>query len=146
MNASRVTLDTNILIYAIDRDAGKKHERAIDVIAQALKMDSFLTLQVLCEFYAATTRKRYAQHKDVVMFIKEWANVFPIVERNYTALSTALEAVEKHSLSFWDAMLWATTKEAQGTLLLSEDFQHDVVLGGVKIVNPFLTDKKLTHL
>ena len=62
MSANRLTLDTNILIYAIDRDAKDKHKRAISVIEQAIHLDCVLTLQALCELYAAATRKKYAHH------------------------------------------------------------------------------------
>jgi predicted nucleic acid-binding protein len=143
MSVKRITLDTNILIYAVDKDAGKKHERAIEVIDQAIFLDSVLTLQVLCEFYAATTKKRYAQHEEVIIFIKGWMEMFPIVEGHSSTLPLALKAVAKHKLSFWDAMLWATAKEARCTLLLSEDFQNNFNLDGVQIKNPFLSDEPI---
>ena len=31
MSAKRVALDTNILVYSVDLDAGKKHEKAIEL-------------------------------------------------------------------------------------------------------------------
>lgn len=146
MSAKRLTLDTNILIYAVDRDAGKKHERAMQIIDQAIYLDTVLTLQVLCEFYSATTRKGYAQHEEVMAFIKGWIDVFPIVESHSSTLLIALKAVEKHKLSFWDAMLWATAKEAQCSLLLSEDFQTNSNFGGVYIKNPLLSDEPLEKM
>ncbi|MBA3813762.1 MAG: PIN domain-containing protein [Alphaproteobacteria bacterium] len=79
MSANRLTLDTNILIYAIDRDAKDKHKRAIAIIDQAIPLDCVLTLQALCEFYSAATRKKYANHEDVSSFIKELMVVFPVI-------------------------------------------------------------------
>lgn len=143
MSVKRITLDTNILIYAVDRDAGKKHERAIQIIDQAIFLDSVLTLQVLCEFYAATTKKGYAQHEEVIAFIQGWMDIFPIVESHCSTLPIALKAVAKHQLSFWDAMLWATAKEARCSLLLSEDYQNNFTLEGVQIKNPFLSDEPI---
>ncbi len=49
-----------------------------------------------------------------------------------------MTAVLRHGLTFWDAMLWATAKAAGVTVLLSEDFQHDRVLEGVRFRNPFV--------
>lgn len=54
-------------------------------------------------------------------------------------LMRALKGVKEFSLSFWDAMIWSAAKEADCTLLLSEDFQDNRKLDGVFIQNPFST-------
>jgi predicted nucleic acid-binding protein len=36
MSAKRVALDSNILVYSVDLDAGKKHENAIELFAQLI--------------------------------------------------------------------------------------------------------------
>jgi predicted nucleic acid-binding protein len=143
MSVNRLTLDTNILIYAIDRDAKDKHERAISIVDQAISLDCVLTLQALCEFYSAATRKKYATHNEVSSFIKELMVIFPIVESSKKTLSLALKMVNGHSLSFWDSMLWATAKEYGCSLIISEDFQDNFTLGGVKIRNPFYSESPL---
>jgi predicted nucleic acid-binding protein len=48
-----------------------------------------------------------------------------------------MNAVAEHSLSFWDAMIWATARRAGCRLLISEDGQDGRMLDGVTIVNPF---------
>jgi len=146
MSAKRLTLDTNILIYAIDRDAKDKHERAISIVDQAVYLDCVLTLQSLCEFYAAASRKKYAKHEEITLFIKELMDIFPIITSSSSTLSLTLKTVEGHDLSFWDAMLWATAKENHCTLIISEDFQDNFILGGVTIKNPFNSDDPLEYL
>lgn len=143
MSVKRLTLDTNILIYAVDRDAKGKHARAISIVEQAVHLDCVLTLQALCEFYAAATRKKYATHEEVSSFIKELMVVFPVVASSSTTLTNALKVKEDHSLSFWDSLLWATAKEHGCSLIISEDFQDDFLLGGVKIKNPFYSEDSL---
>jgi predicted nucleic acid-binding protein len=54
--------------------------------------------------------------------------------------------VKEHSISFWDAMLWAVANEAGVTLLLSEDFQHARVLEGIQFFNPFAINDSLVHI
>lgn len=143
MNADRLTLDTNILVYAIDRDAKDKHERAISIVDQAVHLDCVLTLQALCELYSAATRKKYATHDEIYSFIKELMVVFPIITSSSKTLSLALKSIESHGLSFWDSLLWATAKENGCSLIISEDFQDKFVLGGVKIKNPFYSEDSL---
>lgn len=137
MSVNRLTLDTNILIYAIDRDSKTKHERAISLIDQAIHLDCALTLQSLCEFYSAATRKKYATHDEVSSFIKELMVFFPVIVSSNKTLPVALKAIEGHGLSFWDALLWSTAKENGCSLIITEDFQDNFMLGGVKMKNPF---------
>jgi predicted nucleic acid-binding protein len=49
----------------------------------------------------------------------------------------AFEVVERHMLSFWDALIWAVAKKADLMVVISEDFQHGRVLDGVTFVVPF---------
>lgn len=47
MSGERLTLDSNILFYTIDADAGELQERAREVVRQAARSDCFLSLQTL---------------------------------------------------------------------------------------------------
>ncbi len=64
--------------------------------------------------------------------------LFPVVTAKQTTLLKAMRAVNDYQLSFWDAMLWSTAHDANVSLILSEDFQHEQLIEGVRIVNPFI--------
>ena len=49
----------------------------------------------------------------------------------------ALKAVNDHTLSFWDAMLWSVAYENGVSELYSENFQSGRELKGVHFTNPF---------
>ena len=66
-----------------------------------------------------------------------WQNLFQITAADRAAYNAATEAVRDHGLAFWDAMLWATAREAGCAIIVSEDMQHGRKLGGVTIFNPF---------
>lgn len=141
MSSSLVTLDTNILIYSIDRDAGAKQARALEVIERAaVEQNGVLTLQALSEFYFAAVRKGKMPAIDARAQVDDWQVVFPMILPSTQTLSNGLAAVHEHSIQFWDAMLWAVAKENGVKTLFSEDFQHGRILGGVCFVNPFLAD------
>ena len=53
MSAERFTLDTNILVYAVDAREGYKRELAIRIIEAAGGLDCPLALQAVGEFYVA---------------------------------------------------------------------------------------------
>ncbi len=139
MSAKRVTLDTNILVYAIDKDAGKKQSVAIKLIENcALNYDCVLTLQSLSEFYAATTRKGKVTHAQAENQIKDWQLLFPTILPSTRTVQYALQAVDEHTLFFWDAMLWSVAYENGVSEIFSEDFQAGRKLKGTSFSNPFI--------
>ena len=117
----RFSLDTNILVYAVDRDAGERHRRSRELIGQAARCDCVLTLQALAEFFHATTRKELLDSKRAGAVLRSWRNVFEVTVADDSALIDAVDAVEEHRLSFWDAMLWAAARRAGCSAILSED-------------------------
>src|ERR1700730_15054349 len=53
-----ISLDTNILIYSVDRGAGDRHEAAAKLVERSVRTGNCLQpLQSLCEFYNVATRK-----------------------------------------------------------------------------------------
>ena len=137
MSAERLTLDTNVLVYAVDRNAGERHERAVALVDEAVDLDCVLTLQALSEFFAAVTRKGKMPLRDAAAQVRDWQVLFPTATARASTLAQAIAAVAEHSMAFWDAMLWATARDAGVTVLLSEDFQDGRDLGGVRFRNPF---------
>lgn len=136
----RFTLDTNILVYAIDRTAGERHDKALDIIGRCSGRDVVLTLQSLGEFFRAATVRHRVPARQAAEVVQEWRDAFPVVVADGICLVDAMEAVAVHSFSFWDAMLWATAKRHGCRLVISEDGQNGRTLGGVTIADPFTAE------
>jgi len=137
MSAERYSLDTNILIYAVDCEAGERHLLAMDILDRAVDEDCVLALQVLAEFFHAVTRKGKMPPDEAAGQVADWQLLFPVVLPRPETLQQAIAAVTTHRLSFWDAMLWATLRPARVSVLLSEDFQDGRSLDGLAFHNPF---------
>ena len=137
MNDQRITVDTNILIYSVDVDAGDKHKFAMQLMDELVDKNCVLTLQALSEFYSAATRKGKATVEEAQSQITDWQIVFPIIAAKASTLSMAVKATSTYKLSFWDAMIWATARQNGVEVLMSEDFQHGQNIEGVYIQNPF---------
>jgi predicted nucleic acid-binding protein len=133
----RFSLDTNILVYAVDRDAGDRHQHSKGLVARAAQSDCVLTVQALAEFFHATTRKKLLQPAVARTFVRDWLEVFRITSADEWAFADAMDAVEEHRLSFWDAMIWATARRTGCSAVISEDMQDGRRLGGVEFINPF---------
>ncbi len=133
----RFSVDTNILVYAVDRDAGELHERSKELIGRVARLDCLLTVQALAEFFHVTTRKKLLESSRASAFVLDWLDVFQVIRADNAALVDAMEAVNEHLLSFWDAMLWAAARRNGCSAILSEDMQDGRRLGGVEFINPF---------
>jgi predicted nucleic acid-binding protein len=132
----RITFDSNILVYAVDRQ-DPRHAIANELIARATRADCRQTLQSLAECFNVLTRKFGRPAAEAHGWVRSFQTLFAVAAADESDLATAVDAVEHHNLSFWDAMLWATARRAGCRLLLSEDFQDGRDLGGVLFVNPF---------
>ena len=136
----RFSLDTNILVYAVDLDAGERHDRARALVGRVARFDCVLTVQALAEFFHATTRKNLLPIPRASAFVRAWRDVFQVASAGTAALVDAMDAVEEHRLSFWDAMLWATARQSGCSAILTEDMQDGRRLSGVEFINPFGAD------
>jgi len=137
MTAERFSLDTNILVYATDRDAGDKHDRALEIIARAARRPCILTIQALAEFYHATTRKGIVPRAEAAAQVRDWLELFQTAAAAADALQLALQASERGRLGFWDALMVATARQAGCSVLLSEDMADGTKPEGVIVLNPF---------
>jgi predicted nucleic acid-binding protein len=133
----RVSFDSNVLVYAADRQAGERNPLAMDILHRAAHADCVLMLQSLGEFFHAATRKMKLAPHDVEVFVEDWRAVFPVHAASEHCLAPAIRLVKRHGFSFWDAMLWVAAREAGCRLLLSEDLHDGLTLDGVTCINPF---------
>ncbi|SNB76636.1 Predicted nucleic acid-binding protein, contains PIN domain [Arboricoccus pini] len=137
MSAERFTLDTNILVYSIDRTAGLRHEQAVCIVEAAITQDCHLTLQVVSEFCAAATRKCGMSVDEAAAQAEDWLELFPCLLASDDTVRRALGCVRGGPASYWDALLVATAGEGGCTTILTEDLTDGTRLEGVRIVNPF---------
>ena len=136
--ASRSFIDTNILVYAYDKDAGEKRTTALGLVERGwLNLGSMaISVQVLQELYVNLLRKGRT-HEEAAVILHD-LSLWPVVENTLPLLHTALEVKERWQTSFWDALIIAAAREAGATTLISEDLNHGQDYDGVRIQNPFL--------
>jgi predicted nucleic acid-binding protein len=137
---ARTFVDTNILIYAHDRDAGRKGEIAAAHLRELWESENGVTsVQVLQEFYVNAVRKISPPLPTPAA--REILRIYRLWVKETTTVDTVLrgtEIAELAQLSFWDGLIVASAEQAGASILLSEDLNHGQVIAGVKIVNPFL--------
>jgi len=137
----KIFVDTNILIYAHDLDAGKKHEIAASILIDLWENQTgVISTQVLQEFYVNVTRKipnpiKHSQARGIIENYCHWR-----VELNGPeAILSASEIEERHKLSFWDSLIIAVARSADAEKIFTEDLNHGQIIEGVRIENPFVS-------
>lgn len=136
----KATLDTNLLVYAIDTGDPTKHHTVHTLLRSLVELDTVVSLQALAEFFHVVTRKEHLSAEEARDRIRDWQALFPVITAGAHTLSHAIDGLRRYRMPFWDAMLWATAQEAGVTIMLTDDFQDLGVLEGVRFIDPFTHD------
>ena len=137
----RFTVDSNVLVYAVDPRDLVKHRLAVQIVTAATRRDCILTTQSLFEFYSVAVRKIEISPFDATGLVRRWVRLFPGADTNRVVLDRAMLMSQEGRFSHWDAMLLATAEEAGCELCLSEDMQDGAMFGRLAVCNPFNGDQ-----
>ena len=139
MPEDKAFIDTNIIIYAYDVTAGKKHETARIIITDLWDSGlGVLSTQVLQEFFVNVVQKipkpvDKQQAKEIVRDFLKWH----VVVNTGDSIIDAIDICLRFEYSFWDSMIIEAAIKGGATVLISEDLQDGQVISGVTIKNPF---------
>lgn len=138
--AQKYFVDTNILIYAHDRAAGKKHVLARQLIERLWASgEGVLSTQVLQELCINLRRKlaRPLPVEEVRQLIQDYLSWEVIANKSESVLQ-ASEIETRYKISFWDALVLQAAESSGATVLYSEDLSAGQHYGSIQVVNPLL--------
>ncbi len=138
--AEKYFVDTNILIYAHDRSAGLKHERARQLIERLWTSgQGVLSTQVLQELCVNLRRKvaNPISVDEIRGLIRDYLS-WEIVVNTPEAVIQALEIEVRYKTSFWDGLILQAAEQSGAAVLYSEDLAAKQAYGPVRVVNPLL--------
>lgn len=134
---ARVSLDTNILVYAVDPSAGDKNRIARRILAAAAEGEGLLTQQVIGEFLNVSRKMAHLNQRRLRRIAAGLCATFPVVPTSRDHLFEAFDRAAQHRLQFWDAVILTVCGSAGVLHLISEDLQDGFSLDGLTILNPF---------
>ena len=133
----RFFLDTNVLIYADDQDAGDRRIRAREILLEVFSQrKGVISTQVLQEYFSVATHKLGIK-PDAARKRVELLATMDVVRIDVSLILSAIDLVRLHSVAFWDALIIQSAKIAGCRLLLTEDLQHGRVFNSLRVENPF---------
>ena len=140
MPGNKTFIDTNIIIYAYDVTAGKKHKTAGNILADLWNSGlGVISTQVLQEFFVNVVQKipkpiDKQQAREIVRDFLKWH----VVVNTGDSIVEAIDICLKFGYSFWDSMIIEAAIKGGAAVIVSEDLQDGQVVSGVTIINPFL--------
>ena len=135
----RVFLDTNILVYAYDKNEPKKQIRAQDILKAAIEEESgIISAQILGEFFVVVTRRiKEPLPIDDAEKIIDIISVLPVAEIDKNLVRDAINIQKEYGISYWDSLIVATAKREGCDRIITEDLNSGQNYDGVLIENPF---------
>ena len=126
--------DTNVLVYLLSGDSAKA-----DVVERALAEGGTISVQVLNELANVSRRKLQSSWKDTNTFLDLLRGLLSVVPITIEVHDAGLRLADRYGMPVYDAMIASSALHAGCGTLLSEDFQHGLVLKeGLRITNPYL--------
>jgi len=146
-DSQRALVDTNVVVYAYDLDDPWKHSIAHALIEQLSNQGRLVwSTQVFNEFCSAMMRpkrKTKLSPDELTVILRELSATGEIIPITPALTFRALEAMPRHGLSFWDALIWSAAVENRVAIIYTEDFQDGREVERVRFVNPFAVGASL---
>jgi predicted nucleic acid-binding protein len=136
---SKIFLDTNILLYALDENDKDKQQNAREILQNVTEQDiSVISTQILQEFYVASTSKLGVQPLLAKSIVHSFENM-EVVRIDPYLIGEAIDTSILNQISFWDSLVVVAAESAKCEKLYTEDLNAGQIIRGVKVENPFHT-------
>lgn len=134
---NRSFIDTNVIIYANDGRDKVRQKRALDIIAQHMRLGTgVISTQVLQE-YAHVALNKLHQRQDVILRQLVLLENLEVIPQSPVLIRRSVEIKATYQISFWDACIISAAEHAKCNIILSEDLNSGQYYSGIVMENPF---------
>lgn len=131
----KVFIDTNVLIYFISSEEGKKM-KAKEVIFSSQEV--FISSQVISEFISVCFSKELLGLEEIITLVNDLIEALRFSSVEESTIKKALQIKKDSKYSYWDSLIIASALKNNCSILYTEDMQDgQVVDGNLTITNPF---------
>ena len=135
----KIFFDSKILVYFVDHHDIKKQKIAEALIKKSVEMKTgVLSTQSLQEFYSVVTRKSLCSKEQAKTIVEKFKNTLPITQISVSHILKAIDISIQTQFSFWDSLIVSAAHSSGCVIVYSEDMNHNQLVNGVKIINPFI--------
>ena len=135
MPASKVFLDTNVLLYLLPADAEK-----VDRAEALVENGAIISVQVLNEMTNVMLRKLVMSWREIEEVLTVIRAVSPVEPLTIDAHDLGMRVAECYQLSVYDAMIAAAALLVDCEIPYSEDMHSGLLIEDqLRVINPFIT-------
>ncbi len=131
-------VDSNVFVYALDRNATPKQKKARRIVADAFAAHATyrISSQVLAEFSSVAIRKLGIGTPLLLSLLAEMGKISHVAIDN-ALISRAVEIQGIYGIQFYDAQIVAAAERLGCDSILTEDLNDGQLYCGIMAVNPF---------
>jgi predicted nucleic acid-binding protein len=133
--SDKITLDSNILIYAFADNNDFRKSISKDIVAKC----DIISIQAVNETSYILLKKFKLPKEQLEQVIKFIKDQFIISNLTTNILDQTIMLCKKYNFSFWDSMMIAAALDNHCSIIYTEDLSHDQFIENrLRIVNPFI--------
>ncbi|HLE83696.1 MAG TPA: PIN domain-containing protein [Thermoanaerobaculia bacterium] len=135
----RAFVDTNVFGYLFQADEPEKQAVAREVAgSDQVTRELVVSTQVLQEFYVTVTRKlaEPLSPEEAAAATRKLGE-YTVARIDPAMVYRAIDLSQRHTVSFWDALILRAAIESGCEVLLTEDLHDGWEVEGVRVENPF---------
>ncbi len=133
---SKVFLDTNVLVYALDQHDREKQRVCRNILRQLQDANrAVISTQIMQEFFVVATRKLGVDPLKAKSILQTLGHI-ETVSVSPALIYEAIDCNLLNQISFWDALVIVCADSARCNLVLSEDLNDGQTIKGIKMQNP----------
>jgi predicted nucleic acid-binding protein len=139
--SARYFLDTNIFAYAAHPAATRKTEVAFKLIEDGLDTgNGIVSYQVVQEFFSLAFRKfpKAMSGFEAEEYLNTVFRPLLAVHSSPALYVSALQVYGRYRFSWYDSLIVAAARQADCSILYTEDLQHGLQIENLRVTNPFL--------
>ena len=131
-------VDSNVFVYALDRNATPKQKKARRIVADAFAARAAyrISSQVLAEFSSVAIRKLGIGTPLLLSLLAEMGKISHAAIDN-ALVSRAVEIQGIYGIQYYDAQIVAAAERIGCDSILTEDLNDGQMYCGIMAVNPF---------
>jgi predicted nucleic acid-binding protein len=129
--------DTNVLVYALDPEAGQKRKIVETLLLEAMRERRLIVSpQTLNELYRVLADKRRIPREEAKSFVRIFVpHCTALLDAGTVEIAWSVQ--DRTGFGWYDCVLLAAAIRSECEVFLSEDLQHGRVVDGLTIENPF---------
>lgn len=138
--SGRFFLDTNIFVYAFDPGDERKNRIALALIETAVQSQrGVVSYQVVQEFLNVAIRKFDPAFTlgEAQAYLSSVLRPMLRIQSSFALFSEAIDLYFRYHSSWYDSLILAGAIQADCSIVYSEDMQHGLKIGTLRVENPF---------